>query len=239
MAKIHSIETFGTVDGPGIRFVVFMQGCTMRCAYCHNPDTWKMSGGLDMSADELVDQIKKYKHYFGKDGGVTLSGGEPLLQMDFIIELFKKLKDGNISTCLDTSGITFCKQNQSKFDELIKYTDLVLLDIKHIDNQKHKWLTNYPNTNVLKFAKYLNKNRIPVWIRYVLVPGINSDEQSLCSLKNFLDTLSNIQNIEIVPYHTMGVQKYEQLGIYYRLKDVPEPTKEEINLANKILKETN
>lgn len=239
MAKIHSIETFGTVDGPGIRFVVFMQGCPMRCAYCHNPDTWDMSGGTEMSADDLITQIKKYKHYFRDNGGVTLSGGEPLMQMDFVIELFKKLKSENISTCLDTSGITFCKQNQSKFDELITYTDLVLLDIKHIDDQKHQWLTNHSNTNVLEFAKYLDDKKIPVWIRYVLVPGINDDEQALYSLRKFLDTLTNIQNIEILPYHTMGVQKYKQLGKEYRLKGIPEPTTEDISRANKILKEKN
>lgn len=235
MAKIHSIETFGTVDGPGIRFVIFMQGCPMRCAYCHNPDTWNTLGGTEMTADELIIQVEKYRHYFGEDGGVTLSGGEPLLQMDFVIELFKKLKHKNISTCLDTSGITFCEQNKAKFDELIKYTDLVLLDIKHIDDQKHRWLTNFSNDNVLKFAQYLNKNNIPMWVRYVLVPGINSDEKSLYLLKDFLDTLSNIQNIEILPYHTMGVQKYEQLGIDYRLKDIEPPTAEQINLATTIL----
>lgn len=239
MAKIHSIETFGTVDGPGIRFVIFMQGCPMRCAYCHNPDTWDTLGGTEMTADELIVQIKKYKHYFGKDGGVTLSGGEPLLQIDFVIELFKKLKSEKISTCLDTSGITFCKQNKSKFDEMIKYTDLVLLDIKHMDNKQHRWLTNHDNTNVLELAKYLDENKIPVWIRYVLVPGINSDEKSLYLLKDFLNTLSNIQNIEILPYHTMGLQKYQKMGIANRLKDVSEPTKEDIALANKILKEKN
>lgn len=239
MAKIHSIETFGTVDGPGIRFVIFMQGCPMRCAYCHNPDTWDVLGGTEMTLGDLMAQIKKYKHYFGANGGVTLSGGEPLLQIDFVIELFKKLKSENISTCLDTSGITFCEQNKSKFDELIKYTDLVLLDIKHIDNQQHQWLTNYSNKNVLEFAKYLDRNKIPVWIRYVLVPGINSDAKSLYSLRTFLDTLSNIQNIEILPYHTMGVQKYKQLGLEYRLSNIEPPTAEQIDLATTILTKEN
>lgn len=235
MGKIHSIETFGTVDGPGIRFVIFMQGCPMRCAYCHNPDTWNIQGGKDIEVAELVDQIKKYKHYFGKDGGVTLSGGEPLVQIDFVTELFKQLKELQINTCLDTSGVTFCLSNRQKFDILLQYTDLVLLDIKHIDDDKHRWLTGHSNKNVLEFAKYLSNKDIPVWIRYVLVPTINTDSDTLIKTRNFMDSLDNIQNIEILPYHTMGVQKYRQLGIGYRLKDIQEPTQEQINLAKQIL----
>ena len=239
MAKIHSIETFGTVDGPGIRFVVFMQGCQMRCLYCHNPDTWQVGAGKDMSVEDLVSQIKKYKNYFGNNGGVTVSGGEPLMQIDFVTQLFKRLKQENIHTCIDTSGVLFNTNEQTlaKFDELIKYTDLVLLDIKHIDDKQHKMLTGHSNKNTLEFTKYLDNKGISMWIRYVLVPTINSDEQSLTKLKSFINTLKKVDNIEILPYHTLGIKKYTELGIDYKLKNIETPTKEQITLAEKILKE--
>ena len=238
MGRIHSIETFGAVDGPGIRFVVFLQGCSMRCQYCHNPDTWEFDGGREMSVEELVTQISKYRNYFGKEGGVTVSGGEPLVQIDFVAELFKTLKDQGINTCLDTSGVLFNRDPKilSKFDELIKYTDLVLLDIKHIDAEKHKILTAHSNKNILDFAKYLNDKNVKMWIRYVLVPTINEDEESLNNLRQFIDTLSNVEKIEILPYHTMGVSKYEKLGIKYPLEGVNTPTNDQIDIANKILK---
>ena len=239
MAKIHSIETFGTVDGPGIRFVIFMQGCPMRCLYCHNPDTWQVGTGKEMSVEDLVSQIKKYKNYFGDNGGVTVSGGEPLMQIDFVIDLFKRLKQEDIHTCIDTSGVLFNKQAQTlaKFDELIKYTDLVLLDIKHIDDAQHKMLTGHSNKSTLEFAKYLDKHGISMWIRYVLVPTINSDKESLTELKSFINSLKKVDNIEILPYHTLGVKKYTQLGLDYKLKNIEAPTKEQIKLAEKILKE--
>lgn len=235
MGKIHSIETLGAVDGPGIRFVIFMQGCPMRCQYCHNPDTWDMLAGKDYTVDNLLDQIRKYKHYFGKDGGVTVSGGEPLNQIDFVTNLFKVLKAENINTCIDTSGVLFNPQDTKKFDELLKYTDLVLLDIKHIDSAKHKKLTGFNNENILKFAKYLDKNNIPMWVRYVLVPTLTDDVESLKALKEFLNTLSNVKKIEVLPYHNLGVSKYTQLNIDYPLKNISEPSQSQIDIANKIL----
>ena len=238
MGKIHSIETFGAVDGPGIRFVVFMQGCPMRCKYCHNPDTWEFSDGKEMSVEELVSEISKYRHYFGNDGGVTVSGGEPLVQIDFVTELFKTLKSEGINTCLDTSGVLFNRSNGTleKFDKLIEYTDLVLLDIKHIDTVKHKSLTAHNNENILDFARYLDEKGVKMWIRYVLVPTINEDEESITNLRKFIDTLSNVEKIEVLPYHTMGVAKYNKLGIKYPLEGVNPPTKEQVDIANKILK---
>ena len=237
MGIIHSLETFGTLDGPGIRFVIFLQGCPMRCKYCHNPDTWSFMSGKKMTTEELITEILKYKNYFGTSGGVTVSGGEPLAQIDFVTELFEKLKQNNLHTCLDTSGVFFNRdKNLEKFNKLLKYTDLVLLDIKHIDTHKHKDLTQHYNENILDFAKYLNEKDIPVWIKYVLVPTFNDDTKSLVDLKNFINSLSNVKKIEVLPYHTMGVSKYSKLGIDYPLQNIKPPTKEQINIANKILK---
>ena len=235
LGKIHSIETLGAVDGPGIRFVIFMQGCPMRCQYCHNPDTWDMHAGKDYSVEQLLEQIRKYKHYFGNDGGVTVSGGEPLLQIDFIIKLFKILNAENIHTCIDTSGILFNPENTEKFEQLLKYTNLVLLDIKHINSAKHKSITGFGNENILQFAQYLNRKNIPVWIRYVLVPTLTDNTQSLMELKSFLNTLNNVEKIEVLPYHSLGAPKYEKLGIDYSLKHISPPNKQQINIANKIL----
>ncbi len=238
MAKIHSIETFGAVDGPGIRFVIFMQGCPMRCMYCHNPDTWDYSGGKEMTIDELMTEIRKYRHYFGDDGGVTVTGGEPMVQIDFVTELFKALKNENIHTCLDSSGVLFTREGErfKKIEKLIKYTDLVLLDIKHIDADCHKKLTMHDNSNILDFARFLDEKNIPIWIRHVLVPTITTDETYLKNLRIFIDGLNNVDKIEVLPYHTMGISKYEKLGIEYPLKDIPVPTKEQVEIANKILK---
>jgi len=237
MAKIHSIETFGAVDGPGIRFVVFMQGCPMRCLYCHNPDSWAIANGQEMSVDNLLTEILKYKNYYGKDGGVTLSGGEPLLQLDFAIELFEKLKSHNINTCIDTSGIVYntSVETDVKIDKLLSLTDLVLLDIKHIEDKNHQNLTGKSNKNILNFARYLNRKNIPMWIRYVLVPGYTDNEEDIKNLRSFLDTLDNIKKIEVLPYHSMGAAKYEKLKLDYKLKDVESPTKDAILLAQKIL----
>lgn len=238
MGKIHSLETFGAVDGPGIRFVIFLQGCPMRCQYCHNPDSWEISGGIEMSAQELMDNILKYRNYYKDGGGVTVSGGEPMLQIDFVIDLFMKLKEEGIHTCLDTSGVTFSKQKQvfNKIEKLISLTDLVLLDIKHIDNAEHQKLTTKPNDNILDFARYLKDKKVPLWIRHVLVPGITTDPKSLENLRAFIDTLDNVEKVEVLPYHTMGASKYEKMGIDYKLKSTPPPTQEQIALANKILK---
>jgi len=235
--KIHSIETFGTVDGPGIRYVIFMQGCPMRCGYCHNPDSWDMNAGNYMSIDDLVTDISKYLRYID---GITVSGGEPLLQIDFLIKLFRKVKSLGITTCIDTSGTVFDKDDKSllsKIDELLDFTDLVLLDIKHIDNDAHKLLTGKENINILDFAKYLEKKDIPTWLRYVLVPTINDDDKTMLMWKKFANSLGNIRNIEVLPYHRLGIEKYNKLGIPYRFKDIPEPTKELVAHANIILKQ--
>ncbi len=233
--RIHSIETFGTVDGPGIRFVIFFQGCPLRCAYCHNPDSWEFNGGKEMKTEEIVKEVLKYKHYFKDDGGVTLTGGEPLAQIDFALELLKELKSNNIHTCVDTSGITFNEKTILKFDEIIKYVDLFLLDIKHINNLKHIDLVGKENYNILSFARYLSDKKKDVWIRHVLVPEITTNEKDLIDLKSFIDTLGNVKKIEILPYHKMALKKYEQLGIDYKLKHVKEPNDEQLETAKRIL----
>lgn len=227
---VHSFESFGTVDGPGIRFVVFLQGCPLRCQYCHNPDTWKTNVGDQYSANEIFKKYQSVKHFL-KNGGLTVTGGEPLLQMDFLIELFKLFKKNDVHTCLDTSGITFNKNNTEKFDELMKYCDLVMLDIKHIDNKKHKDLTGQENTKILDFAQYLCEIKKPVWIRHVLVPGITNNQEQLENLGYFIGGLNNMKALDVLPYHKMGKVKYEQLGIIPPLKNVPEATKDEAELA--------
>ncbi len=235
IGKIHSLESFGTVDGPGIRFVIFVKGCPMRCLYCHNPDTWYMDNATLMSEDEIIKKAMKYRGYWGDKGGITISGGEPLLQFDFVLSLLKKFKELNVNTCVDTSGITFNLDEKDKYLELIKYVDLFLLDIKHINNEEHKKLTTKPNINVLEFANFLNENNKNVWIRHVLVPGITTNELYLKELKRFVDTLNNVSKIEVLPYHTLGIHKYENLGIPYKLKGINPPTKNEILLAKEIL----
>lgn len=234
MGKIHSIENFGTVDGPGLRMVVFFQGCPMRCLYCHNPDTWNYNGGIEMSAKHIIDKFKKNINYY-KNGGLTVSGGEPMVQLDFLIELFTEAKKEGIHTCLDTSGVFFDKQNE-KIIELMKLTDLILLDIKHINNKEHSKLTGFDNIKILEFAKYLNEINKPVWIRHVLVPGITTKEHYLKELKNFLNTLNNVEKIEVLPYHEFGIEKYKKMEMKYFLENVKPPTKKDIELANKILK---
>ncbi|MGN0814526.1 MAG: pyruvate formate-lyase-activating protein [Candidatus Coproplasma sp.] len=235
LGKIHSFESFGTVDGPGIRFVVFMQGCPMRCLYCHNPDTWNPSSGQIRSAEEVAARALRYKNYFTGGGGVTVSGGEPTLQAEFVCELFKILKQNGVHTALDTSGITYSRENKARLDELLEYTDLVLLDIKHIDEEKHVKLTGHSNKNVLEFARYLSQIDKPVWIRHVLVPQITDDEESLYRLKDFLRTLKNVEKVEVLPYHTMGEVKYEKLGMQYPLKGVEPPEREKVLKAKEIL----
>ena len=233
IGRIHSIETFGTVDGPGIRFVVFMQGCTLKCKYCHNRDTWPVHSGTTMSSEELVKEILKYKSYMeSSGGGVTISGGEPILQAEFLTELFKELKSLGIHTTIDTSGALPISE---KIKELLKYTDLVLLDIKHINPEKCVDLTGYTNKNTLEFAKYLNNINLPVWIRQVLVPGYTDDKFDLLDLKKFIDTLSNVEKIELLPYHNLGKFKWEELGVPYELEGVDSPTQDDIDRAKSIL----
>ena len=220
---IHSIETFGTVDGPGVRYVVFVQGCPMRCLYCHNPDTWQMNTGTQMTTDEILDDYEKYRPFL-KEGGLTVTGGEPLMQIDFLIELFEKAKARDIHTCLDTSGIAYNKTNSvyiEKLDKLMAVTDLVMLDIKHIDPEEHQKLCSQPNKPILEFAKYLETKHIPVWIRHVVVPGITDKEIYLRQLGSFLGELTNLKALDVLPYHTMGIVKYENLGLDYPLKGVP------------------
>lgn len=232
--NIHSIETFGTVDGPGIRFVIFLQGCPMRCLYCHNPDTWNISDNKKMSVDDILQKYESVKE-FHKNGGITVTGGEPLLQADFVSELFKRAKRLNIHTVLDTSGILFDGNNPDKFDELLKYTDLILLDIKHINSEEHKKLTGFPNKNPLDFALYLSEKNIPVWIRHVVVKGITDNEKYLKELGIFLKRLKNIKALDVLPYHNMAISKYKKLGLEYKLKDTLPTTKDEAIKARDII----
>lgn len=233
IGRIHSFESFGTVDGPGIRFVIFMQGCPLKCKYCHNRDTWNFEGGEEYSVDDVISKIKKCTTYMKfSDGGVTVSGGEPLMQPDFLIELFKKLKEMNISTAIDTAGSI---KITSKIEELLSLTDLVLLDIKHIDNEKCINLTGAPNTNTLNFAKYLTEKKIPLWIRQVLIPGYTDSKEDLEKLKEFLSTLTTLEKVEILPYHDLGAFKWKELDLEYPLKDVRIPDSSDIKRAKEIL----
>ena len=233
LARVHSIESFSTVDGPGIRFVIFLQGCNLRCKYCHNRDTWDMNGGSFKSLDELLEKILKYKSYICKNGGVTVTGGEPLLQHEFLIELFKMLKKENIHKCIDTSGMI--KINES-IVELIDLTDLFLLDIKHIDSEKCKKLVGVSNEMELNFAQILSNCGKHMWIRQVLIPGITDDKTDLKKLKNFIKTLNNVDKIEVLPYHTMGKYKWSELGYEYELEEIKEATEEDIKKAKEIMK---
>ena len=235
---VHSTESFGAVDGPGIRFIVFLQGCNMRCKYCHNPETWAVPEGENSlehlrscgirveikTPEEILTQALRYKPYWKNGGGITVSGGEALLQIDFVLELFELAKKDNIHTCIDTSGITYKPDNKAyneKLDKLMTLTDLVMLDIKHIDPIKHKELTDQPNDGILAFAKYLDEKNVPVWIRHVVVPGITDDDFYLDKLGYFIGGLKNLKALDVLPYHDLAKPKYENLGIDYKLKDVP------------------
>ena len=235
--RIHSVESFGSADGPGVRFLIFLKGCNLRCRYCHNPDTWNPESNDLRTADELLDQAERYRPYWGKDGGITVSGGEPLLQIDFLIDLFRKAKQRNISTCIDTAGQPFSRTEPffSKFEELMEYTDLLLVDIKHIDPHQHRLLTGKSNENILDMLKYLDEIHQPVWIRHVLVPGITDDDTWLHQTRAFLSSLHNIERIDVLPYHTLGIHKYEALGIPYSLAGVNPPSAERIENARRIL----
>ncbi len=238
VGKIHSFFAGGTVDGPGIRYVIFVKGCPLRCAYCHNPDTWTDENAEIHDAKDVVNEALRYKGYFKTGGGVTITGGEPLMQIEFVTEVFKLLKEQNVHTALDTSGITFEKDDPEcvkKIEELMKYTDLVLLDIKHIDDKEHIKLTGKSNKNVLDFAKYLSDTNKHMWIRHVLVPGITLNDEYLIKTKEFIDTLKTVDKIEVLPYHTMGIVKYKNLGIPYRLEGVNAPSKEEVRHAKYLL----
>jgi pyruvate formate lyase activating enzyme len=239
VGKIHSFESFGTVDGPGVRFVTFFKGCPLRCKYCHNPDTWSQDGAEEYTVDQIFNQAMRYKNYWGADGGITITGGEPLYQMDFAIELLKKFHDAGVHTAVDTSGYIFDPEDPEsvkKHEELIKYADLFLLDIKQIYPKAHEELTGKSNAHTLAFAKWLSDHDKHMWIRHVIVPGITTDEQELKDLRAFLDTLKTVDRVEILPYHTLGKVKYEKMGIPYRLEGVEPPTKEQVLLAKTILR---
>lgn len=229
--RVHSFESFGAVDGPGIRYIVFLQGCSLRCKYCQNRDTWDINSGQIISVDEIVNRILNYKNYICPSGGVTVSGGEPILQVKSLIVLFKKLKEYGIHTAIDTSGM-FDLTDDVK--ELLKYTDLVLLDIKHIDSEKCKDLVGFGNEKELKFARYLSDNNIDIWIRQVLIPGITDDEQDLLKLKEFLTSLHTVKKVEFLPYHTLGKYKWTDLGFTYDLENIPEATSQDVERAKKL-----
>ncbi|MBR4868108.1 MAG: pyruvate formate lyase-activating protein [Clostridia bacterium] len=238
--RIHSIESFGTVDGPGIRFVVFLQGCPLRCQYCHNPDTWDQQGGQVMTAPQVLERFDKNKMFYQK-GGITATGGEPLLQLDFVTELFALCKKKNIHTCLDTSGCTFRMGDAdylARLDALLAVTDLVMLDLKIIDKEKHRALTGADNKGILAFARYVSQKEIPLWIRHVCIPGVTDGEEDLQELGAFMATLPTVKALDVLPYHTLGVNKYEELGITYPLQGVSAATKQQANQAKtRILEE--
>ncbi len=235
IGNVHSIETLGAFDGPGIRYVLFLQGCQLRCKFCHNRDTWETHENKLMTVDEILTDYNKYKVFY-KKGGITVSGGEATLQIYFLIELFKACKAQGIHTCLDTSAGVFSEKMIPVYDELMQYTDLVLLDIKHIDNEKHQWLVGTPNTHILAFAHYLDKKRIPTVLRHVLLPDINSQDEYLYGLRHFIDGLSNMVGIDVLPYHKKGIMKWEKMGLEYPLPQTPEPSKELVKHAEEILK---
>ncbi len=234
-AKVHSIESFGTVDGPGIRFVLFLQGCHLQCKYCHNRDTWDINGGSYRSLDEIFEKILKYQNYIQPNGGVTVTGGEPLLQVHFLISLFQKLKAVGIHTCIDTSGMVAITK---EIETLLSLTDLVLLDIKHIDNEKCKALVGVGNTLELKFARYLSDHGIATWIRQVIVPGFTDDKEDLLKLKEFIASLKTVEKVELLPYHDMGAYKWKKLGGTYALENTRPATSQDIARCQAILNAT-
>lgn len=238
LGRIHSTESFGAADGPGVRFIIFVQGCGMRCRYCHNPDTWNKNSGTEADVDSLIEKALRYKTYWRKDGGITVSGGEPLLQIDFLLELLKKAKEHGINTVIDTAGKPFTREEPffSKFNEVMKYTDLVMLDIKEFNPKRHKDLTGFDNDNIIDMAKYLSEIGKPMWIRHVLVPGHSDFDEDLDALGEFIGTLSNVEKVEVLPYHTLGKFKWENLGIPYSLEDVNPPSPERVKNAEKRLK---
>ena len=235
---VHSLESFGSVDGPGVRYVIFLSGCAMRCQFCHNPDTWNMQAGTPYTADELLEKALRYRSYWGSKGGITVSGGEPLLQIDFLLELFTKAKEKGVHTTLDTCGNPFTREEPffSKFEKLMEVTDLVMLDIKHMDEEQHVLLTGQKNDNILDMAKYLSDTGKSMWIRHVLVPERSDRDDYLWKLHDFIEKLDHVERVEVLPYHTLGVYKWKELGIPYGLEGIEPPTQERIQNANEILK---
>lgn len=236
-ANVHSLESFGSVDGPGVRYVIFLQGCRMRCQFCHNADTWTTKENQRLSADQLLSKALRCRSYWGNKGGITVSGGEPLLQIDFLLEFFKKAKKEGIHTCIDTAGNPFTRKGEwfEKFEELMTVTDLLLLDIKEVNPARHKVITGFDNANILDMARYLSDIGKPVWIRHVLVPERSDYDEDLHALRAFLDTLTNVERVEVLPYHTLGVFKWENLGLSYPLEGINPPGKERVENARRIL----
>ena len=233
---IHTLETFGLVDGPGVRTVIFLKGCRLRCKYCHNPDTWSGEGEI-FTAEQLFERVKRYKPYWKNNGGITVSGGEPLLQSEFVTELFTLAKRANIHTALDTAGEPFSLDNEylKGFDRLMSVTDLVLLDLKLMDENGHRELTGRGNENILEMARYLSDKGKKMWIRHVLVPGVTDDEDELKEERRFIDTLRTVERVEVLPYHTLGRIKWKELGLDYPLEGVPVPTDEQVKRAGELL----
>ena len=234
IGHIHSTESFGTVDGPGVRFVVFFQGCPLRCKYCHNPDTWEFGKGTERTAEDLMKEYDSYKEFL-KSGGITATGGEPLAQPEFLAELFALAKSKGVHTCLDTSAGVYSPEHHEAIDKALKYTDLVMLDIKHIDSAEHKKLTGMGNEHILAFAEHLRDLGIPVWIRHVVVPGITDQHDELFALGEYLSTLTNLKALDVLPYHDMAKPKYENLGMEYPLGDTPPLSKEEAIKAREVI----
>lgn len=229
--RIHSIESMGLVDGPGIRTVVFMQGCNLRCQYCHNPDTWDLNGGKEMSAEEIVKKVKRFKPYFKDTGGVTFSGGEPLLQKEFLLEMLKLCKAEGIHTCIDTAGYA-----DGDFSEILKYTDLVLFDVKHFEEEKYRELVRGDIKKGINFLKQVEKAGVPIWIRHVVVPGLTDGEEHMAQLGEVIKKINNVDKIELLPFHQLGENKYDGLGIEYPLKGVKPMDKEKVKEYEAVLK---
>ncbi|WHH60558.1 pyruvate formate-lyase-activating protein [Petroclostridium sp. X23] len=230
--RIHSVETFGTVDGPGIRFIVFMQGCPLRCIYCHNRDTWDAKGGKEVTVDQILEELQGYMEFIKfSGGGITVTGGEPTLQAKFVTELFKRCKEIGVHTALDTSGFV----DIDKVEELLSYTDLILLDIKQAINEKHKVITGVSNSKIQTFARHVSDKGIPIWIRYVLVPGYTDGQDDLTAAADFIGQLNHVEKIDVLPYHSMGEYKWDNLGEKYILHGVESPGAEQVENAKKIL----
>lgn len=233
---VHSLESFGAVDGPGVRFVVFLQGCAMRCQYCHNPETWS-GGGEPWTADALFRHVWRYRTYWGRNGGLTVSGGEPLRQMEFVTALFRRACSKGVHTALDTAGQPFREEAAflARFDALLDATKLVILDLKEIDPARHRALTGVDNANILAMARYVSARGVPLWVRHVLVPGLTDDPDGLRRTAEFIAGLQTVERVEVLPYHTLGLFKWQKLGIPYPLEDARPPTDEEVLRAEELL----
>ena len=236
--RISATESFGSVDGPGIRFIVFVQGCRYRCQYCHNPETWERAGGYEATPEEMFREALRYRPYWKRTGGITVSGGEPLLQLEFVTELFRLAKEKGVNTVIDTAGepFTYDEPFFSAFETLLPLSDLFLLDLKQIDDAKHRALTGTSNESALALARFLSERGKRMWIRHVLVPGWTTGEEDLGRLSEFIAGLKTVDRVEVLPYHAMARHKYEELHLPYRLGDTPAPTAEEIASAEEILR---